>query len=95
MTSQNKGLLAALGAFMIWGLLPLYWKALITAIPLEIICHRITWSTLATLVLLVLWRKLGTLRSILRDKKVLLRFAITSILLSTNWLLYIWAVNNN
>ncbi len=80
---------------MIWGLLPLYWKALITAIPLEIICHRITWSTLATLVLLVLWRKLGTLRSILRDKKVLLRFAITSILLSTNWLLYIWAVNNN
>ncbi|AGF79807.1 rarD protein [Desulfocapsa sulfexigens DSM 10523] len=95
MTSNNKGLFAALGAFTIWGLLPLYWKALSSAIPLEIICHRITWSTLVTLLLLVMWGKVGKLRTVLKNRKILLRFALTSLLLSTNWLLYIWAVNNN
>ncbi len=95
MTSNNKGLLAALGAFTIWGLLPLYWKALSSAIPLEIICHRITWSTLVTLLLLVMWKKVNNLRAVLKDKRVVLRFVITSFLLSVNWLLYIWAVNSN
>lgn len=95
MTLNNKGLLAALGAFTIWGLLPLYWKAVSSAIPLEIICHRITWSTLVTILLLVMGGKVEALRMVLKDRKVLLRFVLTSLLLSTNWLLYIWAVNKN
>ena len=95
MTEDNKGLLAALGAFTIWGLLPLYWKTLSTAIPIEIVCHRITWSTAATILLLILWKKAGKLLVVLKDKKVILRFILTSLLLSINWLLYIWAVNSN
>ncbi len=94
MTNSTKGLCAALGAFLIWGLLPLYWKTISSAIPLEILCHRITWSTVATLLLLVLWKKTGKLLAVLKDKKVVLRFVLTSVLLSTNWLIYIWAVNN-
>ncbi len=95
MTKNNKGLLAALGAFTIWGLLPLYWKTISSAIPVEILCHRITWSTAATLLLLILWAKADKLLIVLKDKKVLLRFAFTSLLLSVNWLIYIWAVNSD
>jgi chloramphenicol-sensitive protein RarD len=94
MTNNHKGLLAALGAFTLWGLLPLYWKTLSEAIPVEILCHRITWSTAVTLLILILWGKAGKLRIVLRNKKVVLRFVLTSLLLSTNWLIYIWAVNS-
>ncbi len=95
MTKNNNGLCAAFGAFLIWGLLPLYWKTISSAIPLEILCHRITWSTVTTLLILVLWGKTGKLISVLKDKKVMARFILTSILLSGNWLLYIWAVNSD
>jgi len=84
-----------LGAFTIWGLLPLYWKALSSAIALEIICHRIIWSTFVTLLLLFLWKKPDGFLAVFKDKKILLRFVITSALLTVNWLLYIWAVNSD
>ncbi len=92
---NNRGLLAALGAFTLWGLLPLYWKALSAAIPIEILCHRISWSTLVTILLLVLMRRSGKLLKTLRERKVILTFLLTSLLLSTNWLIYIWAVNSD
>ncbi len=92
---KNRGLLAALGAFVMWGLLPLYWKALSSAIPIEILCHRITWSTLVTILLLIFWKRTGTLLNALRKKKIVLLFLLTSLLLSTNWLIYIWAVNSD
>ncbi len=94
MTNNSKGLCSALGAFTIWGLLPLYWKSVSSAVPLEILCHRITWSTLVILIVLVLWKKTGKLLLILKDRKVVLRFVLTSLLLSVNWLTYIWAVNS-
>ncbi len=95
MNTSNRGLFAALGAFTIWGLLPLYWKSLAEAIPLEILCHRITWSTLVTLILLICWKRVASLRQTLKDPKTVLRFVFTALLLSSNWLIYIWAVNSN
>ncbi len=95
MTSNSKGLVAAFGAFSIWGILPLYWKALSSAIPLEILCHRITWSTLTTLFLLFLLKKSATLKRSLKNWKIIARYTLTSLILSLNWLLYIWAVNSN
>lgn len=92
---KNKGLSAAFGAFVLWGLLPLYWKALSSAIPIEILCHRIIWSTVVTILLLIFWKRTGTLLKALRKKKVVLLFLLTSLLLSTNWLIYIWAVNSD
>lgn len=94
MTNNTKGLWAALGSFTIWGLLPLYWKTVSSAIPLEILCHRITWSTLVILIVLVIWKKTENLLTILKNRKVVLRFVLTSLLLSVNWLTYIWAVNS-
>ncbi|MEN8199172.1 MAG: EamA family transporter RarD [Thermodesulfobacteriota bacterium] len=95
MTNKNGGLLAALGAFSIWGLLPLYWKLLSSALPLEILSHRIVWSMLVVLLLLILSKKAATLRTVVKEKKTLLYFVLTSLLLSLNWLTYIWAVNSN
>ncbi len=95
MTKNNKGLFAALGAFTIWGLLPIYWKTVSQAVPIEILSHRITWSTLVTLMILLLWGKAGKLLHVLKDRRVVQRFVLTSILLSVNWLTYIWAVNSN
>ena len=56
---------------------------------------RITWSTVATLLILALWGKTGKLIPVLKDRKVVIRFMVTSLLLSSNWLIYIWAVNSN
>lgn len=95
MTQNNKGLPAALGAFILWGLLPLYWKSLDGTSSIEIICHRIIWSTIVTWLLLILSKKAGNLCSVIKDKKVLLCFVLSSLLLSANWLLYIWAVNQD
>jgi len=95
MQDSSKGLLAAVAAFTLWGLLPLYLKALAPASPVEILCHRIVWSVIATLTLLFISRKAGKLLPLLKDRKVLLPVILTSILISGNWVVYIWAVNND
>ncbi len=95
MQESSKGLLTAGFAFFLWGLFPLYFKAIASALPVEILCHRIVWSLLATVSLLFLSKKAGKLRKRLQNKKILLPYVATSILISINWLLYIWAVNND
>jgi len=94
MQESNKGLLTAFAAFTIWGGLPLYLKILAPAIPLEILCHRIVWSVLATMTLLIVSGKAGKLRRTLANKRIILPFLLTSILITINWLTYIWAVNS-
>ncbi len=95
MQESSKGLASAVAAFFLWGILPLYLKALAPASPVEILCHRIVWSVLTTLILLLLSRKIEELFSIFRNRKQLLMVLVTSALISLNWLTYIWAVNNN
>lgn len=95
MQDSSKGLLAAIAAFSLWGLLPLYLKALAPASPFEILCHRIVWSVVATLGLLLVGKKAGSLLPLLRDKKVMLPVLLAALLVSGNWLVYIWAVNND
>jgi chloramphenicol-sensitive protein RarD len=95
MQENNKGLLAAVAAFSLWGLLPLYLKALDSATPIEILSHRIVWSVVATVSLLLTGKKAGKLIHSLRDKKIILPFVLTSILISVNWITYIWAVSSD
>ncbi|MEZ4619661.1 MAG: EamA family transporter RarD [Caldilineaceae bacterium] len=63
------------------------------AAPLEILAHRVVWSVLFLLALLTVRRQWQWIRQVSRDRRVLLTFAATSVLLSVNWLTYIWAVN--
>jgi chloramphenicol-sensitive protein RarD len=91
---MNKGLLYGAVAYAIWGLLPLYWKALHGVSALEILAHRIVWA-LAVAVLLVALRRSGWgwLRTAARSPRVVGAFALSAVLLSVNWGIYIWAVN--
>lgn len=89
----KKGILFAAGAYLCWGLLPVYWKALQQVAATEILAHRMTWSLLVVLLLLAARRSWNWVRPVLRDRRTLLTFTVSALLLAANWLIYIWAVN--
>ena len=91
---MRSGILSAGLAFLCWGLFPLYFHALSAVPPMQILVHRVLWSLLFLAIILTIrhqWKWLGELRG---QPKVMGSFVISSLLLSGNWLLYIWAVNN-
>ncbi|MFP5390239.1 MAG: EamA family transporter RarD [Gammaproteobacteria bacterium] len=91
---MRTGIISAALAFVLWGAFPLYFHALAAIPPTQILAHRIVWS-LAFLVVVVTLRGQWSWLSGLRGKgRVVASFAASSILLSSNWLLYIWAVNS-
>ncbi len=91
---SRTGLVAILSAYTLWGILPLYWKALHTIPSWEIISHRILWSLLLTFLLLLRQGRLRRLRTVWKNRRTRLTTLITAILLGSNWLVYIWAVNS-
>ncbi|MBG0791358.1 MAG: EamA family transporter RarD [Desulfovibrionaceae bacterium] len=90
---KTYGFAAALAAFTAWGLLPIYWKSLITVNPFEILCHRIVWSLVFISVILTLVRGWGETFAAVRSKRDILVLALSSLMIGGNWMLYIWAVN--
>lgn len=99
MNSTGKGIVYGVFAYALWGVLPIYWKLIQDIIPFEILTHRVMWSFVTLLVFLLITRKLKefnlTLRQVISNKKVFFSMIIVSLLISVNWLLYIWAVNSN
>ncbi|WP_427311967.1 EamA family transporter RarD [Cupriavidus sp. H39] len=92
---MQLGILYALLAYVIWGLLPLYIKSLPGIAPVEILLHRMVWS-LVFLGLILAWRRQWAwLGQVVRDRRLLLSFAASAALLCANWFLYIWAVSAN
>jgi len=89
------GLIYAAAAFVIWGLSPVYWKALGAVPALEITMHRVIWSFLFLMGLILMQRRRHEFAEILKNGRMLLTLLSSAILVSGNWLLYIWAVNNN
>jgi chloramphenicol-sensitive protein RarD len=90
---MNKGVIYAAGAYIIWGLLPLYWKALDDVPAAQILAHRIVWSLAFVGLALTVRRNWGWLRGAIRRPRVLLTFALSGSLLAINWFTYIWGVN--
>jgi chloramphenicol-sensitive protein RarD len=90
---QQAGVLAAASAFLIWGVVPLYWKQMHSISPFELIAHRSTWSLFFLLGVLALQRDFGSLRPAFTDLRVLGLMLLSSVLLATNWTIYVWAVN--
>lgn len=88
-----RGILAAAAAFILWGILPAYWKLLQEVPAYEILCHRMSWSLLLTLGLVVVTGRRALFRQALKERKNIITFTTTGLLLAVNWLLYIWAVN--
>lgn len=90
---MNRGITYAVGAYLVWGLLPLYWKALQHVSAGEILANRIVWSFAFLMLLLLLRKEWGQVRQTLAKPRTAAVLLATSTLLSINWLLYIWAVN--
>lgn len=89
------GMLYAGTAYAIWGMFPLYFKALQTIPPAEILLHRIIWSIGFLALVLAFRRQWQWLGGLLRQPKVLAGFAASATLLSVNWFIYVWAVNHD
>ncbi|MBX0329355.1 EamA family transporter RarD [Oscillochloris sp. ZM17-4] len=83
----------AAGAYVCWGLLPLFWHALSGVPAIEILAHRIVWALGVTLLFSLVTGRLPALGANLRTRRTLLLFTLSSLLLTANWFIYIWAVN--
>jgi len=92
--SAGSGLAAALGAFLIWGLFPLYLKPLSGVPAMQILAHRIVWCCLLVFAWLALRGELPAVRRALADPGTRLRLMASAALISVNWLVYVWAVTN-
>lgn len=83
-----------MGAYGIWGLLPIFFRLLHHVSPVEIVAQRVIWSLVLILALLA-WRKgLADLFTLLRDRRLVLPLAASAIMIASNWLIYVWAVNS-
>jgi chloramphenicol-sensitive protein RarD len=93
--SYGRGLGAAIGAFVIWGLFPLYLAGLASVSAVEITAHRVVWSCLFVLLWMGARGELGQLREAVARNGVLVRLAGSAALISVNWLAFVWAINND
>ena len=93
--SKNKlGLLFGVSAYSLWGAFPLYWPLLEPANPLEIVSHRAVWTLVFCFFVLAATKALKSTLATLKRPKVAAKLFATSVLISINWLVYIWATNN-
>lgn len=90
-----RGALAAAGAYTLWGLMPVYFKAVQAAPPLEIVAHRIIWSALLLTFGLALFGCLERVRAAMRHPRLCMTLLVTAVLVTCNWLVFVWAVSNN
>ncbi|TWV80521.1 EamA family transporter RarD [Moraxella sp. VT-16-12] len=90
-----KGLIIALTAFLIWGNFPLYFKLLSGYNAVEIIAHRVIWTFLLLLGLMVVARRWVWVAKVKQNPKWLVLTFVAALLIGTNWLVYVWAVTHN
>jgi len=91
-TDSRSGLLAGIGAYLLWGLFPLYWPLLEPAAPVEILGHRIVWSLVFLVALLAIGSGFRWIRTLGRRRALLL--ALAAALVTLNWGMFIYAVNS-
>jgi chloramphenicol-sensitive protein RarD len=89
---ERSGLAAGLGAFGLWGLMPLYFPLLKPAGAVEIIANRVVWSLVFCLLLLAVTRTWGSFVAVLRSGRTVTTLGIAAALLAVNWLVYVYAV---
>ena len=95
MSDQRRGFLFGVGAYLLWGLFPLYWPLLEPAGAVEILSHRITWSLITMTLVCLLGRRFSHFRAILSDPRSRRLLSLAAVVIAINWGTYIWGVNNN
>jgi chloramphenicol-sensitive protein RarD len=91
--SQRAGLVAGLAAYLSWGLLPIYWKEIKMVPAIEILCHRIVWSLVFSGACLLISRHRHEVVEAFRSRRNLMLLTASSLLVATNWVVYIFGVN--
>ncbi len=94
MTENARGTAYGAGAYLLWGLFPLYWPLLEPAGAVEVLAHRIVWSLAVVVVLLAVTRRLGTIRALLRDRRRLIMLTAAAVAVAVNWGTYIYGVTS-
>lgn len=89
---MRKGVWYGVGAYVLWGFLPIYWKWLHTVPALQVVSHRVVWSCVTLAVLIAATRQAGRFRAAALNRRVLAVYSLAGALIGVNWLLYIWAV---
>ncbi len=90
---MNKGILSGIAAYAMWGFFPIYWKLLHDVPALQLLGHRIGWSFGLLILYILITKQWSDFRSVAFDRKILGIYAVAGILLSLNWLIYVWGVN--
>jgi len=90
---MNRGLIYGILAYSLWGVLPLYWRALHTVPATEILVNRIIWSFVFLAIILSLRRQWRWVHDLVNDRRRIGLLAASAALLASNWFVYIWAVN--
>lgn len=93
-TRYTQGLMFASASYIIWGFLPLFWRLLHGVSPLVILCNRVIWSFIFVLLILGMKGKLKDFLQTIKNRKMWGKLVVPSIFLTTNWLIYLWAVSN-
>jgi chloramphenicol-sensitive protein RarD len=92
---MNRGILAGLSAYILWGLFPIYWRLLEQDPAIEILAHRMVWSLVFMAILLTVQKEWQGIGKALLKRKTVAVYCLAAILLACNWYIYIWAVNND
>ncbi|MCO4799164.1 MAG: EamA family transporter RarD, partial [Colwelliaceae bacterium] len=92
---KRTGVINAISAYFLWGLAPIYFKLISDISPDEIMIHRVLWSSVLLLFVVLLSKKLLPLLKIIKQPKVMIKLTISASFLAVNWFLFIWAVNND
>lgn len=90
-----QGFGCAVSAYLIWGMSPLYWKTLEGVPAFEILMHRVVWSFLFLIPFVLVSNCGEEIRAVFRSPRTLLVLVVTTLLVATNWLVFIWAVNHD
>ena len=90
---MNKGIWNGLAAYVLWGFFPIYWKLLQQVPALEVIGHRIAWSFVLLIGVILFTGQWGNFRLAASSLKTVVIYSLAAILLSINWLIYVWGVN--
>lgn len=94
-SDSPRGLVLVTVTYFLWGFLPLYMKALAHVPPVEVIAHRVIWSLPIAAAVLIWQRRADEVVAALRTPRLLAMAAVTAILVSANWLIYVWAIVND
>jgi chloramphenicol-sensitive protein RarD len=92
---KRAGVVYGLAAFLSWGVLPLYFKAVASVSSLEVLAHRVVWSLIFLLILTLARGRWSAFTALFRSRRTQLTLMTTTVLIATNWGVFIWAVAND